>query len=502
MFSRLMAVAIFVLSFWFIPYSAAFGQSFDCRKARLAAEKTICSGQWLSKMDIRLNEAFGRLRSSKPAGRQRRGLIRAQRNWLRARNQCKSNRRCLRSQYDDRLAEIEGQLDQRGRRLALEHPGPSFDCGVGRGAAEVTICGHRHISNLDRRLSGIFTDALRKSRSNADRRDLRFDRARWIKVRNACRYNRACLRRSYNSRISELNDVILDLVSRPVSKPSFNCAFAKLMAEHAICRSSRLAKLDVENNELYERALKQAPSRRINSDLRASEKDWQSRRNACRGDRQCLTNSYMGRIVDLENILYYFSSIPKKASWGPSFDCLSNRSRTEQAICGRKNLSRLDRQLALLYGNLKKELPKGARDGLRLEQLGWITERNACGADVRCLRRRYRNRISELEGQLDELKNQNWKRRVKVSPSFNCKYARKPAETAICDNGILAQLDREMATTYYALREATKNTRQRAQIKYRQKAWLVQRNNCGYRVNCLRDQYEARLYQLERALGG
>ena len=95
MLSRFMAVQIFVLLCLFAALDRAVGQSFDCATARLKAEKAVCSGRWLKKLDERLDKAYGRLRSSLAEGYPRRQLILSQRNWLRARNQCKANRRCL-----------------------------------------------------------------------------------------------------------------------------------------------------------------------------------------------------------------------------------------------------------------------------------------------------------------------------------------------------------------------------------------------------------------------
>ena len=152
------------------------------------------------------------------------------------------------------------------------------------------------------------------------------------------------------------------------------------------------------------------------------------------------------------------------------------------------------------YEALKKEIPIAARGALKRERVAWLESRNSCGGDVKCLRQKYRKRISDLEFQLDEFNDRDWKRQVKVRPSFNCKYAQLPAETGICDNAVLAALDREMAAAYYSLRDRTSNARKRARLKNQQNRWLKQRNRCGYRVNCLRDQYETRLYQLESAL--
>jgi len=159
-------------------------QSFSCKSVRLQAEKAICAGRWLSQLDMRLDQAYRHLKS-RLAGRKRHSLARSQIKWIRARNRCLSNRRCLRSQYNDRLAEIEGELARLDGRRLVDHPGPSFDCSNPRRAAEITICTYRNIANLDRRLAGIFSDALRKSRSNEDRRNLRHNQAQWIKSRDA-----------------------------------------------------------------------------------------------------------------------------------------------------------------------------------------------------------------------------------------------------------------------------------------------------------------------------
>jgi len=502
MFFRNFTAPLFVLLVLFVPFDRAIGQSFNCQTARVQAEKTICAGRRLIRLDERLAQSYGRLKSGLAKGKARRLLVRGQKRWLAARNQCKSNRRCLRSQYNDRIAEIEGRLERRERKLALEHPGPSFDCVGVRSAAEKTICRYRHISNLDRRLDSIFIDALRKSRSNGDRRSMRLNQAEWIRARNFCRFDRPCLRRSYNNRINYLSMVIADLERRPDVEPSYNCKYAKLRSEKAICRSARLARLDVEGNELYKRSVREAPSKVMRDDLRSSESVWLKRRDRCGGNRSCLGNSYSNRIVYLENMLYYFSSLANSTHQRPSFACETVRNEAERAICSTKNLSRLDRQLASIYEALQKDVPRGGRSMLRKEQSSWLETRNNCGNDRKCLRRKYRKRISELEAQQDEILRADWKRAVNVSPSFSCKHARLPAEMTICDNSVLAQLDREMASTYYALRDATSNSRRRGQLKHKQKLWLGVRNNCGYRVNCLRDKYETRLYQLETALDG
>jgi hypothetical protein len=61
------------------------------------AEGTICDSRLLSDLDERLNRAYRRSNPSRES----------QREWVRRRNECDSNERCLVRAYEDRLAELE-----------------------------------------------------------------------------------------------------------------------------------------------------------------------------------------------------------------------------------------------------------------------------------------------------------------------------------------------------------------------------------------------------------
>lgn len=77
--------------------------------------------------------------------------------------------------------------------------------------------------------------------------------------------------------------------------------------------------------------------------------------------------------------------------------------------------------------------------------------------------------------------------------SFNCNYARLPAEIAICQDIELRQLDSIMASHYYNLPGYAK-THERGE----QKRWLARRNRCGYNAPCLRNEYVYRIGQLQQ----
>lgn len=65
----------------------------------------------------------------------------------------------------------------------------------------------------------------------------------------------------------------------------------------------------------------------------------------------------------------------------PSFDCAKAATSAEQAICGNFILASLDKQISENYLKLKAVYS----NNLKKEQLAWLKERNACGANEECL---------------------------------------------------------------------------------------------------------------------
>ena len=92
-----------------------------------------------------------------------------------------------------------------------------------------------------------------------------------------------------------------------------------------------------------------------------------------------------------------YGAMPAVAS--PSFDCATNRSIVEQAICGSGRLSYLDRELDRVYGSLRRRLNQTRQQALRDEQRAWLRRREDCGSDERCLIKAYQTRIAELQLQ-------------------------------------------------------------------------------------------------------
>lgn len=79
--------------------------------------------------------------------------------------------------------------------------------------------------------------------------------------------------------------------------PSFDCARAGTQTEKAICRYDRLAELDRTLADTYT-----AFQGQLNADgrarLRAEQKSWLARRDACRADFLCLERAYEQRLQD------------------------------------------------------------------------------------------------------------------------------------------------------------------------------------------------------------
>jgi uncharacterized protein YecT (DUF1311 family) len=78
--------------------------------------------------------------------------------------------------------------------------------------------------------------------------------------------------------------------------------------------------------------------------------------------------------------------------------CSSPNNPTERTICGDADLSSLDNVLNVAYGRAKHDSPNSLKD-IEYVQKHWLLgQRNLCGTDVACLRKRYNEQIQILEG--------------------------------------------------------------------------------------------------------
>ena len=81
------------------------GPSFNCRYARTASERMVCSRQDLAAADRRLNEAY---ENAIAAGADRSALRREQDRWLATREAAAPDPDAVRDVYEQRIRELEG----------------------------------------------------------------------------------------------------------------------------------------------------------------------------------------------------------------------------------------------------------------------------------------------------------------------------------------------------------------------------------------------------------
>ncbi len=83
----------------------------------------------------------------------------------------------------------------------------SFDCGKARAADERAICANRALNDQDVRVDQLY-GITRHLVPMGGRGAIMDDQRAWLKSRHACGANQACLARSYDRRLGELNQVM------------------------------------------------------------------------------------------------------------------------------------------------------------------------------------------------------------------------------------------------------------------------------------------------------
>ena len=84
---------------------------------------------------------------------------------------------------------------------------------------------------------------------------------------------------------------------------------------------------------------------------------------------------------------------------------------------------------------------------------------------------------------------------------LNCSKAKSAAEKTICKSYALGQAEARMATLY-AVATSLVAMGQRGDMQGAQRDWLQERENCGARVGCLTEKYDARIRDLNGAIAG
>lgn len=93
-------------------------------------------------------------------------------------------------------------------------------------------------------------------------------------------------------------------------------------------------------------------------------------------------------------LLSFFYAGPSGAA---SFDCdKPDLAADEKAICDNRALNDADVKMVTTFDLLSSLLAMGARGTMQDEQTAWLAKRQACNADVACIKAAYDERMKEL----------------------------------------------------------------------------------------------------------
>lgn len=90
----------------------------------------------------------------------------------------------------------------------------------------------------------------------------------------------------------------LPALAGPAAAQSFNCNYAKLPTEVAICQDRELASADEEMATEYYQLTNAAPGWAVRQ-IKGEQRDWLPERNACGYDMQCIMGEYRWRLQQL-----------------------------------------------------------------------------------------------------------------------------------------------------------------------------------------------------------
>jgi uncharacterized protein len=90
------------------------------------------------------------------------------------------------------------------------------------------------------------------------------------------------------------------------------------------------------------------------------------------------------------------------ADYAP-LNCAAARTPTERAICGSYALGQLEARMATLYEWTTSLVAMGQRGDIGDAQRAFIATREACAADVNCIRNAYAARIAQLEAVMQAI---------------------------------------------------------------------------------------------------
>lgn len=85
-----------------------------------------------------------------------------------------------------------------------------------------------------------------------------------------------------------------------------------------------------------------------------------------------------------------------------SFDCdKPELAADETAICANRDLNDMDVKMATTFELITGLMPMGSRGVVQDGQVAWLSRRQACKADLACLRSAYAERLTQMKSVYD-----------------------------------------------------------------------------------------------------
>lgn len=111
----------------------------------------------------------------------------------------------------------------------------------------------------------------------------------------------------------------------------------------------------------------------------------------------------MARLILIACALAFAAISPAKAAGYAPLDCGKASSPAEKAICGNYALGQLEARAATLFEVTTSLVAMGQRGDIQDAQRAFIAQREACGANIACIRNSYATRIKQLEEAMSSI---------------------------------------------------------------------------------------------------
>ncbi|MGI9406151.1 MAG: hypothetical protein ACR2O4_07260 [Hyphomicrobiaceae bacterium] len=376
------------------------GPSFNCNRARRGTEETICRSRRLSRLDRELDALYRNKLEIASTRRARRRLKRDQQDWVSNRNDCGTTRKCIRRAYEDRIAELG-----RKRRPAFQRTAEwRRDCDRNLHEAMRTACDSEVLWTLGRDVSRAYQDALKAAPRKRARRRLTNSQADWVEAVKSCGQREKCIRRKFSNRISTLRDQ-----SREFARPAYQrtaewrdtCRDLDNVALRTTCESKELWGLNRDMIRDYKDLVANTSRRRVRNRIKDDQQSWRKSWRSCDERVRCQRRAYRDRIAELRDYRSRparSASVNYKRTAGWQSICPRIGHATGQTTCNNEQLWELYVIVRRTYDDmLASSRDAGFRYALQQDQAAWKRTWMPCGTNVKCQRRSFRTRISELE---------------------------------------------------------------------------------------------------------